>query len=86
MPELFTTLTDASDRREPRFRRAFVKAMKQIRASISMQELIRILETKNLQKAIQFVDGIDFESPLGPLKGISKDAFIKGGRSGAKVL
>jgi len=84
--QLHTVLVDASERREVRFRRAFIKASKQLQKDFPLEEMTRILETGNLRKAIAFVDALDLETVLGPVAGISKDAFVKGGKEGSKVL
>jgi hypothetical protein len=84
--QLHTVLVDAADRREARFRRAFIKSSKQLQADFPLEEMTRILETGSLQKAIAFVDAMDLETVLGPVVGITKDTFVKGGKEGAKVL
>jgi len=86
VPESQRALHREADRFTPRTRRAFVKAAERMRARVSVEKLAEALASKNMARALAAVGEAEFERALEPFGAILRDAFVKGGKIGAKFL
>jgi hypothetical protein len=53
---------------------------------VPFEALVAAVATGNVNKVIRLIETFDLETPLGPLVGITEDAFMKGGKLGARAL
>ncbi len=80
------TLHKAADTIEPRMQRAFFKSVRTMREKIDIEALAIAIEEKIIAKALKAIGENKVAETLDPLGGITRDAFIKGGKAAARVL
>lgn len=70
----------------PRLRRALQKSRERMRARVRLQALAEALASKNMAQALKAVGEDDLEKALEPFGAICEDAFIRGGKVGARFI
>lgn len=74
----------SADYFEASFRARFAKAMKQLQKETSINNLAMAMH--NLRNATRVVDRKALEKALEPLRPLLRDAYMRGGKLGAKHL
>jgi len=69
---------------EPRLSKAFLKAMRKVRGSISIYELTGAIQSKDIKRAMALIKKSVIQDALTPCVKILADATAKGGRVSAE--
>jgi len=80
------TMHKAAGTIEPRMHRAFFKSVRTMQKNIDIEALALAIGEGNIAKALKASGESEVAKTFDPLGGITRDAFIKGGKAAAKVL
>lgn len=80
-PSEIKVVHSSADYYEPLFRARYVRAMKQLQKSISINDLA--MSMGNAKQAASMVPRSAIVKAMEPLRKVLRDAFMRGGRLGA---
>ena len=76
-----------ADKIQPRMARAYEKAVGKMQDRVKINKLADALETGNVGMVMGLLDEWKvFDDPLVPVAKIAKDAFLEGGKIGARQI
>lgn len=79
-------LQSEASRFAPRLRRAFEKGIAKLRLRLALLKLAEAIAAKNIARAEAAAGVLKAEDELAPLSGFMRDAYEKGGKTGARLV
>lgn len=77
-------LHESADYYEPLLRARFVRGMKALQQSVSINELALALAARNPKQALALITRVMITAELQSTKKVLRDAFMRGGKVGAE--